>query len=348
MIDWSSRKVKYIQRYKFFNGAGHRNHFLTLPAGECECIKAGIESGVICESTSICAVERETKTFLKMQQWLSNNRYKFRHCRMLNQELSTITEVSEKFDLVFLDLFGNLTVPDVRWINEYLQYHITDTAIVGLTVSQSVRANPFIPLCQKILIENHYQYFSEIRDLIRIKVSNKDDLNFMTTYYILLSDYCFDNCFGMDDIISYKEPKSRHPMVLFKFCMTENKIQKNLSVANTIMKAIFKSSMHAVDYSVFSVPSVSLFGDHIMMKASDVVDLMQASYLTPTAGRKAASTRAINNYIAQQEKMGHKPIRTLAGLNASLTRRVNRIVGSSGNLPKTQTGYLGRTSGYFK
>lgn len=133
------RRNKAAIRTSVIFNQGEAKSVLLLPGIDAEDVAEGIRSKVVTKNTNLFLVEKVTTTFQAMQQRVSAlERSKV---VLINDDLAN-TDPPQAFDLVSIDLLGNLKANLAMWIKTKLK--LASNANFHFTFTKQVRANQFI------------------------------------------------------------------------------------------------------------------------------------------------------------------------------------------------------------
>lgn len=153
MIDWTNRvDGKQVSRQHVMTGREWK-HALLLPAATALDLKTGIEAGTITKRTALTLCERDPQLFSILRFNAEKMLDGYRKPNLVCDRFSNL-KLKTKVDLAWLDLLGNLTPADCRWVREELTGKLLPNARVAFTMAVFYRHNPVIGQAVEVVKAN--------------------------------------------------------------------------------------------------------------------------------------------------------------------------------------------------
>lgn len=138
--NWSTRTVKQQITYPLIFDRPFQS-VLSLSGGQCADLQYALKTKQISRATMIDVIERDAAT--ARQSKLSLQSLGFKHANVFTGELYAF-EPSVSYDLLNIDLLGNLNFKDLVWLAKQ-RSRVMEGASMSLTMYPALRSNTFIP-----------------------------------------------------------------------------------------------------------------------------------------------------------------------------------------------------------
>ena len=328
---WVKRVAKKAARELFLHGLSDKTSYLTLPGEDCADVALAKSEEVIGINTRVTGVEMDKSTFNKICLWFEENWKSRLKPRLLHSKLCKVDYI-DPVDLVFLDYLGNLTRAEAFWIRNVLNPATMKDAHIGMTIAKCVRGNRFVPDCIEMLKEHLPDYWKEtsrdIRDSTRDMPT--DLLPICTVYTILIRCYLFPHHDFDLQINYYGEKGSPYIMVLFRLNgvkPVKNGLLPVEQEAQSLLTSLVEQGLPEEPEEEDSIMSKTLKKKRSSngngTTSQEVIDLMLEGIQNDSAGKKAAATRKMKQYVAQRKKLGFDPVMVEAGIKSRVSRVLN-------------------------
>jgi hypothetical protein len=172
---------------------------LLLPGYKCECIKTALEKGVVTTQTVCLFVERELESACGIKQWITE------HWDMPFPPLVHYGELHKlslvPVDLAYIDLLGNLTRVDLKWIQRELVPNLMPGCDLAFTFSVPFRGNKFIKSALEVVKTKHTDLFRTRIESVCVESRVKEIAVF---YEILFEEILAKHSYNVE-FLTYKD-----------------------------------------------------------------------------------------------------------------------------------------------
>jgi hypothetical protein len=311
VVNWHvNHDKKKFQRQRLFMEVPTVNNYLTLCAGQCLDIVAGMKLGKLNDSTNIHGVESNKDVFRDMRDWFNHNWHG--GIRLSCSDLAKV-KLDCEYDLVFLDYLGNVCKRDVIWMQSELGNHLTANARVGVTALQSFRGNKFFA-------ELFHTLHKELNPLIKCDGHKWRDegygrypvnmLGYLAVYSVLFRTFVFSS---MEyKIRAYYYGENTASMMLF-FVLDFNGRRCNPSPDELYAQQVISNILGCVSKQSGEIPMA-------VTSANEYVDKFLSTPKTYDSmrGLKACLTKFCEK---KERETGTPAVRFRAAIKAVITRK---------------------------
>jgi hypothetical protein len=196
---------------------GPRKSVLLMPGYSCEDAKLALSKNVINENTTVVFVERDDESHQEIKRWVETEWLLPLPPLIYNTDLCEIKLIP--IDFAYIDLFGNLTKKDWRWIETQLVPNLMPGSQLCFTFCQTVR-NQFMQnvmscMQSKSVYQNCFNSLPKnIKGLARPLAA---------TYKTLFESGFMENYTYDVDFHTYRNQSCIHSMLLFKMSNIQRK-----------------------------------------------------------------------------------------------------------------------------
>lgn len=118
-MDWDTHTKNVIRNLVCKKPENTYNSILLLPSGTCYDLKELLQNGAISVETRVVAIERDKLLASVIKQKLQE--MGFMNFEVHQKDLHEVDLTQERFDFVYLDTCGQLTVQILTWLIEHVQ-----------------------------------------------------------------------------------------------------------------------------------------------------------------------------------------------------------------------------------
>lgn len=186
-----------------------RQSILLMPGYDCEDLKLAINKGIVKDNTTIFLIERERTVCDQIRKWIDKEWSLPLPPLVYHTNLCDYPMVP--IDFAYIDLFGNLSQKDWKWIQSQLVPNLMPGSQLCFTFCCNVWGNVFMQQVIRKLEEK--PRYSEILNSLNFYGKTK---HLAATYYMLFK-YGFLEGYNFDiDFLPYRNTVHKHSMMLMR------------------------------------------------------------------------------------------------------------------------------------
>lgn len=292
-------------------GVGFRMRSLWLPGSDGLCVKKAVERGIINRYSHTVFVERDEPTFQRIKRsagrWVGETLHK----PLLHNGQIFDLQLPWMIDYSFLDFMGTLDQKTTFWLQDYLAPNLDDGATICLTHAYGFRNNQFLASLRTDFKEGEWKdLYRKLSDESRIK-----DDNILIPLAVL---HCVFSEFQFEIKPPLKYQDSRRSMLLYRldnFTRDHGPNGWPIFTGECEMAGNRQAALKAWATRRGQATAVE------PIEGNTVVEMILNA---TTAGKKAAATKKLQKFVAQQSAKGKRPTMVKAGIMARVSRIRNQ------------------------